>query len=264
MPADLVIGAEVPMTRPIVLGILFASLAFGQDAVLEKKAGLIHLQSADALATVLRFAAELTSATPDNAARAITLRGTPEQIAFAEWLLSQLDRTDVASGGRPEYKAPGKADDLTRIFPVVHATGNRELAELGTVLRSVFEIRKLFTVSETRSVVVRGTAAQMAGVEWLLPKIDRPASTIGDKRDDHERFKDIGSPEPDNIVAVFHLANTATEQKHQEAVTKIRTVTKARRGFMYLATRIFVIRGAEEQIDQTASMVAEIDSATVR
>jgi type II secretory pathway component GspD/PulD (secretin) len=251
------------MTRFAIVAAACAVLAFGQPAILERQVTLVHLKSPDALTQLLRFTAVLTTVTPDKAARTITLQGTAEQIALAEWLIAQLDKATGVIEGNPEYRSSD--DDITRVLPVAHATGNRELAELGTVVRSIFEIQKLYTFADTKSMVVRGTAAQIAGAEWLLRKLDRPVSTIGDKRDDRERFRPFGStdPDPDDSVAVLHLANTSTEQSHSAAATSIRSTTQAHRAFVYMPTRVIVIRGTVEQLATAESIVADIDKPAV-
>jgi len=247
------------MTRFALLAAACAAFAFGQPAILERQVTLAHLKSPEALTQLLRFTAVLTTVTPDKAAGMITLQGTAEQIALAEWLIVQLDKADGVVDGSPEYRASD--DDITRVLPVTHGTGNRELTELGTVVRSIFEIPKLYSFVDTKSLVVRGTAAQIAGAEWLLRKLDRPVSTIGDKRDDRERFRPFGStdPDPDDSVAVLHLANTSTEQSHTTAAVSIRSTTQARRAFVYMPTRVIVIRGTVEQLATAESMVADID-----
>jgi type II secretory pathway component GspD/PulD (secretin) len=251
------------MTRLAIVATACAVFAWGQPAKFERQVTLAHLKSPDALAPMLRIVAALTTVTPDSAARTITMTGTAEQIALAGWLIAQLDKADGVVNGSPEYRVPGSDDDITRVLPVVHATGNREVVELGTVVRSIFEIRKLYTFADTNAVIVRGTAAQIAGAEWLLPKLDRPVSTIGDKRDDRQRFRPIGSTDPDDSVAVLHIANTSTEQSHSSAVTSIRSTTQARRAFVYMPTRVIVIRGTAEQLATAEAMVADMDKPAV-
>lgn len=247
------------MTRLPVLTALSACLAFGQGSIRETQISLVHLPSAEAIVATLKVITG-AAATPGQDARTVAVKGTPEQVGLAEWVVLQMDKPagDGGAGGA-EYRTPGSADDSTRIFPVAHAAGTRELAEISTVVRSALQIPKMFAVADAKSIVVRGTANQIAGTEWLLRKLDRPVSTTGDTTGDGERFQDRGAEAPADMVAVFHLAGRSTDQSHTQAVSSIRTKLEARRAFSYMPTRAIVIHGTAEQLESAAAMVAEID-----
>jgi hypothetical protein len=218
--------------RLAVLALLCSALSFGQ----EREIPFANAGSAEELPGVLRMVAGVTVDAPAPSAQKLTVRGTPEQLAVAEWLVAAAEK-----GSSDQFRGTG-GSDVVRVFPVAHATERRQFAELGTVIRSVFE--------------------QVAGSEWLLRKLDRPASTVGDKRDDHQELHLGSSPEPDKTVAVFHLSNSTSQEGLQKATTSIRTATQARRCFLYPPTLAIVMRGTREQLATAASMLAQLDAPT--
>jgi type II secretory pathway component GspD/PulD (secretin) len=238
--------------RLAVLALLCSALSFGQ----EREIPFANAGSAEELPVVLRMVAGVTVDALAPGAQKLTVRGTPEQLAVAEWLVGAAEK-----GSPDEFRGTG-GSDVVRVFPVAHATERRQFAELATVIRSVFEIRQLAMFTATKAMVVRGTAEQVVGSEWLLRKLDRPASTVGDKRDDHQELHLGSSPEPDKTVAVFHLSNSTSQEGLQKATTSIRTATQARRCFLYPPTLAIVMRGTREQLATAASMLAQLDAPT--
>jgi type II secretory pathway component GspD/PulD (secretin) len=235
--------------RLAVLALLCSALSFGQ----EREIPFANAGSAEELPVVLRMVAGVTVDALAPGAQKLTVRGTPEQLAVAEWLVGAAEK-----GSADEFRGTG-GSDVVRVFPVAHATERRQFAELGTVIRSVFEIRQLAMFTAMKSMVVRGTAEQVAGSEWLLRRLDGPASTVGNKRDDHEELQLLTSADPDKVVAIFHLANITSQEGLQKATTSIRSTTQARRCFLYAPTRTIVIRGTREQLATATSLVAELD-----
>lgn len=69
-------------------------------------------------------------------------------------------------------------DDVVRVFYVSNATTVQEFQEVATAIRSVTEIRRVFTYNAQKALVVRGTVDQVALAEKLLQDLDKPKPEV--------------------------------------------------------------------------------------
>jgi hypothetical protein len=113
------------------------------------------------VATVVRSTVDIRRLFVHYAPRAMALRGTASQIALAEWLVNQLDRP-ANRAARHEYRPPGGGDDVVRVFYLAHADTDPDLQGVATLVRSMADIRQLFTYTAPRVLAMRGTTGQMA------------------------------------------------------------------------------------------------------
>ena len=68
---------------------------------------------------VVRAAVELREATVNDAQRSLAMRGTNDQIAAAQWLFTELDRTPIVPRQHSTnhgYELPGDKEGTIRIF----------------------------------------------------------------------------------------------------------------------------------------------------
>lgn len=100
-----------------------------------------------------------------NSGRALAIRGTPEQLALAGWLVRELDQP--AGQGTREYKLP-EGDDRVRIFYVTGAETPQQLYDVATKVRSATQVQRLFTYSRRKALALRGSAEHMAVAERLV------------------------------------------------------------------------------------------------
>lgn len=248
---------------------LFASLASGQPSTDQSVDRVLHFthaetaQSLQEMGTVIRSTAEIRQLSVDSAQRALSLRGSAGQVALADWLFRELDRP--ANGQAPtqhsatrEYRMPGNDDDVVRVFYPAHAATLQGLQEMATLMRSIGDIRRLFTYSAPRALVVRGTVEELALTEWLFDELDKSAnaqpSALGPAP-----YKYQASISDEDTVRVFYLPQTTTLQGVQETAIRIRVATRVRRIFTYNPRRAVALRGTAGQIAQAEQMIQELD-----
>ena len=114
--------------------LLFAAASIGaaqQDV--ERVLRFIHTETSvdlQEITTLIRSVAEIRNVTIDAAERKAVFRATGEQVALAEWLAVQLDRTASQSGApnAQEYRFPGSDEGVVRVFFVPKAETVQEPA----------------------------------------------------------------------------------------------------------------------------------------
>ncbi len=84
-----------------------------------------------------------------------------------------------------EYKLPGGGDDTVRVFYLKHADTPEQLQEIVTLVRSIADVRRMFTYNALRAFAARGTADQLALVSWLVEQLDQPAKFSAPPRPPH-------------------------------------------------------------------------------
>jgi hypothetical protein len=203
------------------------------------------IQQFQELVTQVRSIADIRRLYTYNAPKAVVVRGTAEQIGLAEWLFNQLDKpVNLQAPGQPgEYRLLSGGDDVVRVFYLTHTPTVQEFQEVCTLIRSITDIRRVFTYNAPRAVALRATATQMAFAEWMVGEMDKAAQ--GDDSSKHE-YRLAGGG--DNVARIFYLPNAATVQRFQEIVTNVRSTTGSRRVFTYNAPRAVALRGTADQI----------------
>jgi hypothetical protein len=129
-------------------------------------------QEIQELAVVLRSIYGVFRLFTYSPTRAIALRGTADQIAIAEWLFDDLDRQS-GNPGPHEFRVPGGGDDVVRVSYLVHAGTAERLQEIAGQVRSMAEIRRLFTYNAPRAIALRGTLEQIALADRLIAERDK-------------------------------------------------------------------------------------------
>ncbi|HEU0121519.1 MAG TPA: cohesin domain-containing protein [Bryobacteraceae bacterium] len=69
-------------------------------------------------------------------------------------------------------------DNVVKVFYLQNITSVQELNEIAVAVRSVTEIRRLYTYNAQNAVVARGTVDQVALVEKLLTDLDKPKPEV--------------------------------------------------------------------------------------
>jgi hypothetical protein len=206
--------------------------------------------------TAIRSITDLRSFTY-NAPRAFVVRGSPEKIEVTEWLVQQLDQPANGRAGSSQYRARDAADDFVSLYFLKHIESKETLEELATFVRNVGDFRKLFTVGPTIAVAMRGTAEEVGLGDWLLQKLDQPASgpagTEQSQGDASPQFQVSGSGD---AVRLFYLRN-ATIQAFQTVAADVRTAARAPKVFTYNALGAMAVRGTADQIAGAQNMIDE-------
>jgi len=254
-------GFTVQTAASLTIAVFLASSALAQqtDRLLHFTA-TNSTQNFQEIATVIHAITEIPQANVDATEKSLSLQGTAGQVALAEWLFTNLDKpTNVPpSGAKHEYRISDTTDDLVRVFYLTNPQVPQGVQEMATAVRSLVNIRWMFTYNDLRATVVRGTSEQVNVAEFLFAAMDKPgiqpaASTSPEFRMNQQR---------DNLVRVFYLPNTKTVRDFQEVVTLVRSVTDLRYAFTYNASRAAAVRGSEDQIALTKWLFENLDAAS--
>ena len=69
-------------------------------------------------------------------------------------------------------------DEVVKVFYVTNATSVQEFQEIATAVRSVIELRRVFTYNAQKALLVRGTVDQVALAEKLIQDLDKPKAEV--------------------------------------------------------------------------------------
>jgi hypothetical protein len=176
------------------------------------------------------------------------MRASAAQIALASWLFAELERHAAEPLGQtsaaPEYMASDGRDgeNVVRVFYLKNTATDQDFVEAVTLVRSISNLRQVFTYNAQRTVAMRGTAEQMALAAWLLSQIDRPV------KEQNTASEYIVPESSDDVVRVLYLARAGTPQELVKAATQIRTESKVSKMFMYNAPKAIAVRGTSQQV----------------
>jgi hypothetical protein len=123
------------------------------------------------LFTLIRTITDIRHAFAYNAPRAVAVRATAAQMAFAEWLFRELDKPPDSS--KHEYRLAGGGDDVVRIFYLSQSETVQRLEEVFNKVRSATGARRSFMYSVSRVLALRATDEQVALADRLIRERDR-------------------------------------------------------------------------------------------
>jgi hypothetical protein len=219
------------------------------------------MQDRQQIATVIRSISEMRDVSDDTANGSLTLRGTTTQISVADWLFQKLEN---ATQQRPalttnEFR-PSNDDDVVRVFYLTHIDTLRDLQEMSTVVRSMTDVRKLFSYTSQRVITLRGTAAQIALAEWLFKELDKPDQQAVTRSTQAAASEEFRPSNGDDVVRVFYRTGADTPQALQEIVSQVRSRTEIRRAFLVNSQRAVAMRGTAAQIAHADRLFKERDN----
>lgn len=99
---------------------------------------------------------------------AMVLRGSNEDIALAEWLVTNLDTAAAAQGPSPIDFRIAATGEIARLYYVPRVSSPQKLQDLVNQVRTVSELQRVVPILETRSITVRGTPAQLVAADMVL------------------------------------------------------------------------------------------------
>lgn len=242
---------------------LFAALAFGQTANrVFSFANTTTPLGFEAIADAIRTIGDIQQVSLDGQAKTLTVTGTTNQIAFADWLFHDLDIDP--QGSRPsaqEYPVPGGADDVVRVFYLSPNLAPKDSQEIVNSLRTVTDIRRVFLNVEITAVSVRGASAQTALAAWMVSLLAQPAGTSGQsgKREYVIPGAGDGLRDPGSVVCVYYLTHTNAARDIQQVVNAIRSVTDLSKIYQRSAPAAVTMRGHPEQIALAEWLVDKLD-----
>ena len=214
-------------------------------------------RSAQEISTAIRTVLEIQGkVSTDNPPSTLTVTGTPGQLDAAGWVFTELDQEGPANGVA-EYALPSGDENVLRIFHVTNAQTPQQFMEIATAIRTVGEIRRVFTYNPAKAILMRGTSDQAALFEWLLPLMDRPINSPAQHSVSPQKV--IADPKEEGATQVFYVGNAQTPQNFMELATVIRSVAGIRRVFTYNDARTMVLRGTPSQLSMAEWFFNQVD-----
>jgi hypothetical protein len=209
------------------------------------------VQDFQEVAVLVRNIGDIQRVFTYNAPRAVIVRGTAEQIALAEWLSNEMDQPHPGVAGH-DYHLTGGGDDTVRVLYFTPRTaGVQEFQEVAVLVRTIADIRRVFTYNGPRAFVARGTPEQIALAQWLLNQFNQQTSTPATYQ--------YLSGGIESVVRLTYLTRTESVEDFQKMAVEIRTKTNIRRVFTYNAPRALALRGTVDQIAMADRLVQELN-----
>ncbi len=203
--------------------------------------------------TILRTVADVQKVYTVSTNHAIVLRGPEWQVAFAEWIIEQLDKPSQQKPdsapheftvGGPDFRGMGHE---ARVNFLSNMTSRQQGQELLTVLRTVGDVQKVFSYTPGHAFVLRAGDADLQRAEWLIQQLDLPPG----------QASGVTSLTAQNgdVTRVFRLRNT-TPQAIQTAVSGVRLELNIKKIFPTYTPTNIIVRGTADQIAATSMWLA--------
>lgn len=237
--------------------VLAASL-YGQTSIVLQYTGTGDTQAMQEIATAIRVISDTPSIYVDPAQKNVKLGGTPDQINTAQWLFPLLDAPNTASAAKHEYQIPGVTDNILHVYYLQNPAAAQQFQEVATAVRSIADIRRVFTYNAPKALMVRGTTDQVALADWLIGELDQPAGAHTAAV--HEYQMTAGYPRDENDIRVFFLAHAATPKDFQEIAVAVRSIGYIRQVFTYNAPRALIVRSNAAGIAIADWLVNQLDT----
>jgi hypothetical protein len=241
------------------LAVLLVSVAFGQD--LDRVFHLTNSTSAESLqdiVTTMRTVAQIQRVSADTNVAEITVKGTANQIALAEWLIPKLDVSPGSTPGPQSYRIAGDNDDVVELFELTNASTMQTIQEVLTTLRTVADIGKVYQVSGPRIIMLRGNSSQIALAEFLIPLVDQPVQPR--QNPTVHAFQMTGVP--NEIAIVYGLAHAEKNLDLQQILTSLRTVLDIQKIYQVSAPRYLVMHDNANTIQMAEWLIRKLDKQT--
>jgi hypothetical protein len=243
--------------------LLLVSSAFGQD--LSRTFQLKNNSSASGLAeiaTTLRTVFDVKQVSVDPVVATITLTGTSDQIAVAEWLMPKVDALPGAVTAPQKYFYGGNSNDVAYLVALRNAAQTTNLQEMLTTLRTVADIQKIYQSTIPRILIMRSDPGHIAMADFLTAQLDQPAvqrqsATIASFQPNlpgNQRDKNDG-------VLVYGLANNPSTGDLQMILTTLRTVLQIQKIYQYTSPRLLAIRADADRIQMAEWLISKLDMA---
>jgi len=241
----------------------FALLALVSHAMAQAPAKVLRFahttndQHMNEIATVTRAISEVKP-WADAATKTMRIEGSPEQIAAAEWVFHELDRPldSAPPSSARVYKMPdARNEGQVRVFHLANSPSVQALQELATAIRATTEVRRLFTMSDARIIVVRGTEEQVAVADWILQQLDTPVK----QGFAVSRERPMTDAQGEGYIRIFYPRTVQTVAQLQEMATCTRALAEIRRLFTYNLKAAIIVRGTQERLKLAEWLLGELD-----
>ena len=153
------------------------------------------------------------------------MRGTDSEAAMAAWLFHQLD---VPAGVQPiqsppahQYVSPGAANEQVQVLFLTHAMSPQSMQQIVNTIRVIPQLTKVFPITATGAVSVRGPTATVALAAWLFSQLDQAPQASSPPP---QQFQMPGGA--DDVTQVFYVTPATTIAAFQSIVTALRSTAQ--------------------------------------
>jgi hypothetical protein len=200
--------------------------------------------------TILRTVADVRRIVTFSSIHAVVLVGPDWQVAFAEWILDQIQQKPDSTPheftvGGPDYRGLGHG---ARVNFLSNMTAPRQMQELLTVIRTIDDVQKIFSYTTGHAFVFRAGGSDLQQAEWLIQQLDVRAGQASGSTS-------FTAPGGDDVTRIFRLRNTDPEGI-QAAVTGLRTDLNIKKIFPIMDPATIIVRGTTAQIAATSTWMA--------
>jgi len=126
------------------------------------------------IVNLTRSISDLQRLFPCHSAGALVMRGSPEQVALADWLLKALDKPasqPTLDSAVHEYKVPATVwpePSIARIYYLGSEQTPQALQELVNTVRTTTKVQRVYPNAQANAIAMRGTGDQLAQAEQLI------------------------------------------------------------------------------------------------
>jgi hypothetical protein len=247
---------------PVLLACAVLPHAMAAPAAADTASGSYHFttpqtqQSMAEAATVIKVVGALAQPSTDISTATLTFTGSVEGVALADWVLPQIDKV-TGDNALHEYTLP--SGDIARVVFVANALKPQDMQEVLTVLRTVADVQKIFSVSSNHAMVMRAPQWQILFAQWIIDQLNVPA---GQKQDTTPREFTIGGPDFRGMghgARVNFLASVTKPQQQQELLTVLRTVGDIMKVFSYTSSHALVLRAGDTDLQRAEWLIQQLD-----
>ncbi len=201
--------------------------------------------------TMLRTVADIARIFNFTGRNAIVIRAKSADMAFAEWIVDQLN---IPAGGKLDatprvYAGVTPSGYVARVNYLTNISGPQAIQETLTILRTVGKIQKIFDYSSLPALALRGPQSDVDRAEWLIRELNEPPGPSAGTQA-------YQTPGADDVTRIFFLAN-ATPQGMNAALTAIRSQTHPSGAFFMSKPAAIVVRGTADQIEAAVEIMAQ-------
>jgi len=260
-PAAQVVMAQWILTQLDTPGnenaLLQYTLPTGDDVVrVNFLANVTTNLEAQEMLTTLRTVADIAKVFNYSERQAMVIRASSADLAFAEWIVDQLnvpvtaklDATPrVYTGAVKGYGPNAKTGETARVNYLTNGATQQGTQQIMTVLRMVGIIQKVFVYTDLHALTLRGPASEIARCEWLIQQLAQPAA---------QGTQVYETPNADDVTRIFFLSN-ATPQALIAAVTSIKAETHIQQAYQLTQPSAIVVRGTSDQIAAALQVMAQ-------
>jgi hypothetical protein len=214
-------------------------------------ANIVTGQQAQEAVNGIRSIAEIQRCVALSGPGAIIIRGNSEQVALAEWMVGELDRS--MSGARPtgarQYNYPDSGQQIVerrttavRIYYPATASTPLDLQEMINGIRSIAEAQRVVAFTATSAIMARSSNDQAELMDWLVKELDGGGSAPRDYRWAGATVRAASLPKTADLAAT---------------VARVRQASGMQRVIAFTRQRAIVMRGTPEQLAAADTIVKQ-------